>query len=609
MVDGFKMWFTLVLLLLMSIFLFVEIVEMEVVVFSTLLLLIIGGVVTLKEAFVGFSNEGMLTIALMYIVVGAFSNTGMLNQVTHIIFGEKNTGDSRKLLRLLFPVSAVSAFINNTPVVAMLIPVIRSWAEKHQYASSKYLIPLSYAAILGGTCTLIGTSTNLIVHGLMIDSGMKGISFFEISKVGIPLAILGILFICFAGHRLLPNRKDPLVELGEHTREFVIELKVTEEYENVGKTIESAGLRHLQGLFLFQIERKGQIIAPAEPNEKIMLDDRLFFTGIPKTILELQKMPGLQLIPDSHFDLKQYDSAVINTFEAVVSPGSPLVGKTVRESDFRAKYEAVIIAIHRHGERIQKKIGDIGLRAGDTLLLLAGKNFRKRWYYSNDFYLIAEAENLPSKPQWRGYLSLGVFLITILLTVLEVLPLLSAAGLGVIILMATRTISIPEARKTIDWRAIIIIAMSLGIASAIKESGLADVLANGIASMGTHFGKIGVLASVYVITSFYSVFITNNAAAAMLYPVAISAAATMHADGRAFAIAVLFAASASFATPISYQTNLMVYGPGGYRFKDYLKIGVPLQCLIGIVTIVLVYYFYFQSPSSGSGLPLFHLQE
>jgi di/tricarboxylate transporter len=590
---SFGIWYTAALLLIMSILLFLEVLEIEVVIFSALLLLIAGKVITLKEAFIGFSNEGMLTIALMYVIVGAFSNTGMLNQVTHIIFGKKNTGNSRKLLRLLFPVSVVSAFINNTPVVAMFIPVIRSWAEKHHYASSKYLIPLSYAAILGGTCTLIGTSTNLIIHGLMIDSGMKGISFFEISKVGVPLALLGILFISFIGHRLLPNRKDPLVELGEHTREFVIELKVTPEYENIGKTIEGAGLRHLQGLFLFQIERRGRIIAPAEPNEKIMLGDRLFFTGIPKTILELQKIPGLQLIQDSHFDLKQYDSAVINTFEAVVSPGSPLVGKTVRESDFRAKYEAVIIAIHRHGERIQKKIGNIILRPGDTLLLLAGRNFRKKWYHSNDFYLIAEAENLPSKPQWRGYLSLGVFLLTILLTALEILPLLSAAGLGVIILMATRTIRTSEARKAIDWRTLIIIAMSLGIATAIKQSGLAGLLANGIAGIGCHFGVIGVLTSIYIITSFYTLFITNNAAAALLFPIAISSASTIHVDSRAFALTVLFAASASFATPISYQTNLMVYGPGGYRFKDYLKIGVPLQCLIGIITIGLLYYVYF----------------
>ncbi len=593
MTLDFKMWYTLSLLIIMSILLIFDIIELEVLFFSILLLLLMGKIITLEEAFAGFSNVGMLTIALLFVIAGALSNTGMLKQISPIILGKENTRISHTLLRLLFPVSIISAFINNTPVVAMFIPTIRAWTEKHHYAPSKYLIPLSYGAILGGMCTLIGTSTNLIIYGLMIDYGMEGLGFFEISKIGIPVTILGILFMSFLGHRLLPNRKEPLIELGEHTREFVIELKVTQEYENIGKTIENAGLRRLKGLFLFQIERNGRRIAPAKPDEKILLDDRLFFTGIPKTILELQKIPGLQLTKDSHFNLKQYDSAEIRTFECVVSRGSPLVGKTVRDSDFRSKYEAVIIAIHRHGERIAKKIGDIGLRPGDTLLLLAGKNFYKRWYHSKDFYLIAVAETLPSKPQWRGYVSLGVFFMMIILTVANILPLLSAAGLGVIILVLTRTANAGEARRTIDWRVLIIIAMSLGIANAVKQSGLADVLAHIIVRIGDHFGVLGVLASIYFFTSIYTLVITNNAAAAMLFPIAVSAASAINVDQRGFAIAIMIAASASFATPISYQTNLMVYSPGGYRFRDYLMIGAPLQLGIGAIAIALIYCFYF----------------
>lgn len=593
MTLDFKMWYTLSLLIIMSILLILDIIELEVLFFSILLLLLMGKIITLEEAFAGFSNVGMLTIALLFVIAGALSNTGMLKQISPIILGKENTRISHTLLRLLFPVSIISAFINNTPVVAMFIPTIRSWTEKHHYAPSKYLIPLSYGAILGGMCTLIGTSTNLIIHGLMIDYGMEGLGFFEISKIGIPVTILGILFMSFLGHRLLPNRKEPLIELGEHTREFVIELKVTQEYENIGKTVESAGLRRLKGLFLFQIERNGRRTAPAKPDEKILLDDRLFFTGVPKTILELQKIPGLQLTKDSHFNLKQYDSAEIRTFECVVSPGSPLVGKTVRDSDFRSKYEAVIIAIHRHGERIAKKIGDISLRPGDTLLLLAGKNFYKRWYHSKDFYLIAVAETLPSKPQWRGYVSLGVFFMMIILTVANILPLLSAAGLGVIILVLTRTANAGEARRTIDWRVLIIIAMSLGIANAVKQSGLADVLAHIIVRIGDHFGVLGVLASIYFFTSIYTLVITNNAAAAMLFPIAVSAASAINVDQRGFAIAIMIAASASFATPISYQTNLMVYSPGGYRFRDYLMIGAPLQLGIGAIAIALIYCFYF----------------
>lgn len=589
----FEIWYTAILLLVMTVFLVSEWLEVEIVLFSVLLLLVIGKVITLQDAFAGFSNEGMLTIAFLFVVVGALNNSGMIRQLNPFIFGNRHRSATQKLLRILLPIAAISAFMNNTPVVAVMIPAVLTWADKHNQAPSRYLIPISFAAILGGMCTLIGTSTNLIVHGLMLDYGMKGFTMFEISKVGVPVTIAGILFIALVGYRLLPERKKPILELGEDTREFVIELKVTEAYENIGKTVEEAGLRHLKGLFLFQIEREEKIIAPAKPYEKILLSDRLYFTGIPQTILELQKTPGLSLTKDSHFDLKQYDSSEIKTFECVVSPGSPLIRHNVRDSNFRGKYEAVIIAIHRHGERIKKKIGDIVLQPGDTLLVLAGKDFRQKWYHSKDFYLIAGAENLPSKPQWRGYVSLSVLFAIIVLTVLNVLPLLAAAGLGVMALFLTRTITPGEVRNMGDWRVLVIIAMSLGIAIAIKKSGLATIIAEMIVEYGSAFGAFGVLVSIYALTSIYTTIITNNAAAALLFPIAMSSAAAVQGEPHAFAITVMIAAAASFATPISYQTNLMVYGPGGYKFNDFLKIGVPLQALVGFLALGLIYYFYF----------------
>lgn len=589
----FEIWYTAILLLAMTVFLIAEWLEVEIVLFSVLLLLVIGKVINLQDAFAGFSNEGMLTIAFLFVVVGALNNSGMIRQLNPLIFGNRHRSVTQKLLRILLPIAAISAFMNNTPVVAVMIPAVLTWADKQNQAPSKYLIPISFAAILGGMCTLIGTSTNLIVNGLMLDYGLKGFTMFEISKVGIPVTIVGILFIALLGYRLLPDRKKPILELGEDTREFVIELKVTEAYENIGKTVEEAGLRHLKGLFLFQIERDEKIIAPARPYEKILLGDRLFFTGIPQTILELQKTPGLRLTKDSHFDLKQYDSSEIKTFECVVSPGSPLIRHNVRDSNFRGKYEAVIIAIHRHGERIKKKIGDIVLQPGDTLLVLAGKDFRQKWYHSKDFYLIAGAENLPSKPQWRGYVSLGVLFAIILLTVINVLPLLAAAGLGVMALFLTRTITPGEVRNMGDWRVLVIIAMSLGIAIAIKKSGLATIIAEMIVDFGSAFGAFGVLVSIYVLTSIYTTIITNNAAAALLFPIAMSSAAAVQGEPHAFAITVMIAAAASFATPISYQTNLMVYGPGGYKFNDFLKIGIPLQALVGLLALGLIYYFYF----------------
>lgn len=589
----FDFWYTLILLVIMSVALVREWIEPEITFFGVLMFLVMGKVITLQEALAGFSNEGMITIALLFVVVGALSNSGAISQINRVLFGENGSSVSRKLIRILFPVSGISAFMNNTPVVAVLIPAVRSWTEKNHFAPSKFLIPISYAAILGGMCTLIGTSTNLIIHGLMLSYGMKGMSLFEISKVGVPAAIVGLLFIIIFGHRLLPYRKEPLVELGEHTREFVIELKVTEEYQNVGKTVEEAGLRHLQGLFLFQIERNGDRIAPAGPDEKILVGDRLFFTGVPKTIIELQKTPGLQLIKDSSFDLKQYDSSQIKTYEAVVSPSSPLVGKNVRDSNFREKYGAVIIAIHRNGVRLDRKIGNIVLHPGDTLLLLAEKRFRKKWYHSNDFYLVSDTENVPSRPQWQTYLSVSVLIGMILLVLLNILPVATAAGFAVVVLLVSRTIRPNEARRMLEWRVLVIIAAALGIATAIKNSGLAEYFASKIVDLGSSFEIIGVLAGVYIATSLYNLIITSNATAALLFPVAISVANYANVDARPFAIAVAIAAAASFATPISYQTNLMVYGPGGYKFKDFLRIGIPLQIIVGVVAITLIYYFYF----------------
>ena len=589
----FHFWYTLILLCLLSLFLVLERPEVEVTLFVALALLVLGDVITIKEALAGFSNEGMLTIALLFIVAGSLHYTGITARISHSIFGSNSSSLTRKLLRIIFPVSALSAFMNNTPLVAMLIPAVRSWTERHHLAPSKFLIPISYAAILGGACTLIGTSTNLIVHGLMIDHGMVGMSLFEISLIGVPVALIGILFIVTVGQRLLPNRKQPIVELGENTREFVIELKVTPEYQNIGKSIEDAGLRHLKGLFLFQIERDGQVIAPASPKEKIREGDRLFFTGLPKTILELQKTPGLQLIKDSSFDLKNYHSADIGTYEAVVSPVSPLVGQNVRESQFRKRYGAVIIAIHRHGERINRKIGDIVLRPGDTLLLLAGRDFRDKWYHSKDFYLVSHAEEVPSRPAWQGRLALGTFIGMLGLVVANVLPLSVAALLAAVFLVLTRTITPSEARQMLDLRVLVIIAASFGIASALENSGLAQFLGQSMVHAVRGFGIPGVLAGVYFLTSAYSTMITSNATAAILFPVGMTAAAAAQADPRPFAIAVALAAALSFATPISYQTNLMVYGPGGYKFKDFLKIGLPLQLLLGIIAVILLYWLYF----------------
>lgn len=578
----------------MTVLLVKEVFEPDIVIFSTLILLIIGQVINLKEALIGFSNSGMLTVGFLFVVAEALTQTGILNQLGTFLLGKKdNKTITFKLLRFLFPVSVMSAFFNNTPIVAMLIPTIRSWAKKNEYSVSKFLIPLSYASILGGTCTLIGTSTNLVVHGLMIEEGIGGMSFFEISTVGIPVATIGILLIAILGHRILPERKELLIELGENTREFVVELKVEANYQHLGDTIGKAGLRHLKGLFLFQIERDKQILAPISPDEKLMLGDRLFFTGLPNTIIELQKTPGLSILKDRTFDLKNYDSDILKTFEVVISPSSPLIGMNVRESNFRSHYNAVIIAIHRSGERIQKKIGDIILHSGDTLLILSKYNFLKDWYNSKDFYLISKSEIVYSKPKWYTYFSISIFVLMILAMALKLVPIVVATALAAVVFIVSKCISTNTAYKSVHWNVLLIIASAFGIAQALENSGVAYFLAERIIFLIGPLGIIGVLASIYFMTSFFTEVITNNAAAALLFPIAMAAAKQAAIDPRPFAIVVALAASASFATPLGYQTNLMVYGPGGYKFRDFIKIGLPMNLIIGIIAITMIYFYYF----------------
>lgn len=589
----FEFWYTLIIFILMIVFIVREIVETEIVMFSAVILLLVGNVITVDQAFVGFSNVGMLTIALLFVIAGALNYSGAIAQLNRFIFGKTQNGFVRKMFRLLFPVAAISAFMNNTPVVAILIPAIRSWSERTNFSASKFLIPVSYAAILGGMCTLIGTSTNLIIYGLMIDFGMEGLGLFEISKLGIPIAVLGLIYIIFIGQRSLPKHKESFSMIEEKTREFVLQLKITEEYPYIGKTIEEAGLRHLQGLFLFQIQRNNQIIAPAKPTQKLRVDDRLFFTGLPKTILELQKTPGLQLLKESTFDLKQYDASMIRPYEAVISASSPLIGKNVRNSKFRENYNAVIIAIHRNGTRIKKKIGDIILQSGDTLLLLAEQDFYKRWYASNDFYLISQSEVVPSKPKWQVITAMGSLALLLILMIFNILPMVAAVGLAVIIVLATRTLSPTEARQSIDFRVLVIIASAFGIAEGMRASGVAEFIAQSIVYAGNTFGSIGVITGIFIITSLLTNFMTNNATAAIIFPITFAAAQQANTDPRPFIIALAIAASASFATPISYQTNLMVYGPGGYTFKDFFKIGFPMQIFVMATAIIMLKIFYF----------------
>lgn len=588
----FQLYFTLGVLLLMTIALVREWYKPSFVLFAAMIFLHLGGVVSLAEISSGFSNEGMLTVAVLFVVAYALQSSTSLVSGMEKLLGEKE--DRGIYFRLMLPVILLSAFINNTPIVASLIPVIKRWCRKHNLPASRLLIPLSYAAILGGTCTLIGTSTNLVVHGLLLAEGFDGFSFFELSKAGVPIAIVVVLYFALLGHRLLPDRKDTMVELGESTREFVVEVKVEEAYAHAGKTIEEARLRHLKGLFLFQINRGGETISPVSSGEKVLVGDRLFFTGLPDTIYELLRMPGLKSIKDPDFDLQNLDSDKTSIHEAVIGNYSPLVGKNVRDSKFRTKYSAAILAIHRHGHRVNKKVGDIVLQANDTLLILAEKDFYEKWYHSTDFSLISVGTSEYAKPRWKGHLALLLLLLMVVAVTSGVFSsMFIAASLVAGIMVAINIVSLQDARRAIDFDVLIVIACSFGIGKGVANSGMASIIADFLVSSLYGYGIIAVLAGLFVITSLYTEIITNNAAAALVFPVALATAAHLNLDPKPFMIVLAIAASSAFATPLGYQTNMMVYSPGNYKFTDFVKTGVVINVLVGVVLTTVVYLLYF----------------
>lgn len=556
------------------------------------ILFAVAGLITPQEAFSGFSNEGMLTVAALFIVASAMRETGALDTIGAWLLGRAST-ERGVLLRMSVTVTTMSAFLNNTPVVAMLMPILTGWCRKHRVSPSKILIPLSYMTILGGTCTLIGTSTNLVVNGLMTassktDPRLESMGVFELSLVGIPCAIAGIAYLMVIGRRLLPERKDLLDQLGASMREYLIDMKIQPGCRLIGMRVEEAGLRHLPGLFLIEIGRGEGVIAPVGPDQLLEANDILTFTGVVNTIVDLERIPGLVPVADEGYEARAAARRGHMLCEAVISNKSPLVGKSIRDANFRAVYNAAVVAVHRGGERLKGRVGDIVLRNGDTLLLQTGPHFAPAHRNNADFYLVSGVTDSRPVRHDRALLSLVLLALLIGLLVTEWVGTAAAAFLVAGLMILTRCISSSDARESIDWQTLITIAASFGIGKGMEKSGLVDVIAHTLVQHAGVLGPFALLVVVYIMTNVATELISNNAAAVLIYPFAVAMAGEMGVDPRPFVMCVTIAASAAFALPIGYQTHLMVYGPGGYRFTDFLKVGLPLDFIVCVTAVTLI---------------------
>ncbi len=584
---GAEGWLTLGVVFLLFVALVRNIGPPDILVLGATTLLALLGIITPAEAFEGFANPGMLTVAMLFVVVAGLRETGVLDYVGHHVLGRAKS-ERGVLVRLAGVVLPMSAFLNNTPIVAMFLPVVMDWCRRHQVSPSRLLIPLSYLTIFGGTCTLIGTSTNLVVDGLMIENGIPGMGLFEIGLVGIPYAIIGLVYLFLVGRTLLPERKELLEQLGETRREYLAEMLVQPGCRLIGQTVENAGLRQLPGLFLIEIDRDGQILAPVGPDDVIEKNDRLVFTGIVSSIIELEKIPGLVPIADPDYEVSPSAQRRRRLCEAVISEHSPLIGKTIRSADFRATYGAAVVAVHRGGHRVERKVGDIRLRPGDTLLLQTRPHFLRAYRNDPTFYLVSDVDDWRALRRDRSGVAVLLFFILIGLMSTSVVPIVLAAALVAVLMVALGCISSGDARRSVEWQVLITIAAAFGVGTALQNSGAATAIAKTLVDATEAYGPIAALAAIYLLGSIVTELITNNAAAVLMFPFCLETARLYDVSPRPFLIALILAASASFMTPIGYQTNMMVYGPGGYRFSDFLRIGAPLNLILWIVAIILV---------------------
>lgn len=561
----------------------------DVVLMAGLSLLLVAGVVTPSRALEGFSNEGLITVAVLFAVAEGLRQTGGIGFLSQRVLGRpKSVHDAQ--LRIMVPTVFLSAFLNNTPVVAVLLPVLNDWAKKAQLSVSKLMLPLSYAAILGGMCTLIGTSTTLVLNDKLkeelANAGLEGgLAMFEIGLVGVPAALVGMIYIVAVSRWLLPERK-PAIAQFDDPREYTVEMLIEPGSPLIGQTIEGAGLRHLPGMFLAEIDREGELLAAVSPTTRLHGGDRLVFVGVVESVVDLQRIPGLTPATDQVFKL---DSPRSNRclIEAVVSNSCPLISMTIREARFRTRYNAAVIAVSRNGQRLPGKIGDIEMHPGDTLLLEAHPSFEQVQRNSRDFYLVSRIEDSNPPRHDRAWMAQTILVGMVLLVSVGGVSMLKASLIAAGLMMFARCARGQEMRRAIDWSVLITMAAGIGMGNAMEDSGAAVLIAGSLIQVAGSDATLA-LAIIYLLTMVFSNLITAKAAGVLIFPIALATAASLDVNYMPFSIAVMLAAAASFATPIGYQTNLMVLGPGGYRYSDFLRIGGPLSVLIWGLAIALI---------------------
>ncbi len=584
-------WLTLAVALSLLIALAFRVASTDLLAIACLTILVVAQNVTgttnlptPAEAFSGFGNDGLITVALLFAVVTGLELTGGTELATSWLLKRARTLTGAQLL-LLGPVAILSAFLNNTPVVAAMLPIVGDLSKRVRASSSQLLLPLSYATILGGTCSLIGTSTNLLIQGEVESSGLEPLRFFEPAAVGIPITIIGLVYMITMSRWLLPARRSA-VSATDDPRKYTAEMSVTPGGALVGQTIEEAGLRHLPGLYLAEIQREDEVLTTVGPTERLRAGDLLILVGALDSVVDLQKIRGLSPADDQ---ARKLDSPAWRRklVEAVVSSRCNVVGKTIREAKFRTGYNAAVIAVARGEKRLPGKLGDVRIEAGDVLLLEASQLFLNNHAKSHEFYLVSDVPGGAVRRPEKAWLSMIVLVAMVLAASMTEIKILTAALVATLAMIGLRCCTTKEARRSIDWSVLIVIGAAIGIGQAMKTSGAAKQIAMHLLEVAGG-NPLWSLAAVFLATMVCTEMITNNAAALLMFPIGLTTAQELGCSPMPFVLAVMIAASASFATPFGYQTNMMVYGVGGYRLSDYLRFGLPMNLMVFVVSMIII---------------------
>ena len=555
--------------------------------------LVILGIVGPEVAISGFANEATITVAAMFVLSAGLQRTGALRAIARLfariqwpwLFG----------LVVMVTIAGASAFVNNTAMVAVFLPLVLAATSANGLPPSKFLIPMSYAAQMGGVSTLIGTSTNLLVNSLAKDLGVRGFTLFEFAPLGIACAVVGIVYLMTIGRWLLPaNQSTALTETYELGK-YITELRVSAGSPMIGKSIADAKLGEKHGVYVMELERDGEHLSWAPRAEVLREGDVLLARGDWSRITEVRERMKLEIEPEFKLRDEQFEVGDRSLLEVMIAPNSRFQDETLKDLEFKWHYNATVLAIHRRGEVLREKVREVTLSTGDVLLMMVPKDDIPALRRNPNVVIVTERED-DGASRRKAPLALAIMAAAIGVAATGLLPIVIAALIGCVLMVVTRCIEPEEAYDAVDWRIIVMLAGVLPIGFALQQSGAAEFLAQHTLGRMGDLDPVLVLAVVYLLALVLSELMSNAAAAVLLVPIVVSASMSMGLSPTPFLVAVAFAASTSFSTPVGYQTNTMVYSIGDYRFTDFMRVGIPLNVIFWILGVILIPRFWPLSP-------------